>query len=70
MKNDGASALGSARNASPARTSRPGCDVLPLQTSFLAGWAVQVNEKSAMAGTPSPARESRALPGETRIARI
>ena len=70
MKNDGASALGGARKPSPARTSRAGCGVSPQQTSLPAAWAALVNEKSAMARTPSPARETRALPGDPGIANI
>jgi hypothetical protein len=64
MKSDGALASGS------ARVSRAGCGVSPQQTSLRAAWTAQVNEKSTMAGTPSPARETRALPRETRIANI
>jgi len=64
MRNDGASALGN------ARLSHAGCGLSSQQTLPPAAWAALVNEKSAMAGRPSPARETRALPGETRIANI
>jgi hypothetical protein len=64
MKSDGALAPGS------ARVSRAGSGVSPQQTSLRAAWAGQLNEKSAMAGTPSPARERRALPRESSIANI
>ena len=57
--------LGSARTASPARTSRAGEGVPPKQ-SFL---KTTLQEKSANARKPSPARETRALPRFTRRAK-
>jgi 1,2-phenylacetyl-CoA epoxidase catalytic subunit len=61
MKSKGAFAPGS------ARVSRADYGVSPQETSLRAAWAALVNEKFAMAGTPSPARETRALPEETHI---
>ena len=60
MRSDGALARGS------ARVSRAGYGVSLHQTSLRAARV----EKPAMAGTPSPARETRALPGEIRTASI
>jgi hypothetical protein len=64
MKSNGALAPGS------ARVSRAGYGVSPQRTSFRAAWAAQVNENSAMAETPSSARETRELPGKTRIGNV
>jgi len=64
MKSEVVSAAGS------ARVSRAGCGVSPQQTSSRAARPIQATEKSAMAGTPSPTRETRVLPGEIRTANI
>jgi len=53
-----------------ARVSRADCGDSPQQTSLRAAWAALVNEKFAMAATPSPARETRALPEETHIGNV
>ena len=60
MRSDGALARGSASGL------RAGYGVSLQQTSLRAARI----EKSAMAGTPSPALETRALPGEIRTASI
>ena len=60
MRSDGALARGS------ARVWRAGYGVSHHQTPLRAARV----EKPAMAGTPSPARQTRALPGEIRTASI
>jgi hypothetical protein len=64
MKSNGTLAPGS------AHVSRGGYGVSPQRTSFRAAWAAQVNENSAMAETPSSARETSALPGKIRIENV